>query len=147
MKNYMYQKSHPILFLGTLLALSCNQQPKAIDMSVPVHISRPSVADAKPIYTPQTPEETIKSISVPEGYKLELVASEPMIEEPVAISWDPNGRLFVAEMRTYMQDGEPLNSDDREALVADLAAIGQEFNGFHRPLHYLLLEMNSLKMT
>ncbi len=120
MKNYMYQKSHPILFLGTLLALSCNQQPKAIDMSVPVHISRPSVADAKPIYTPQTPEETIKSISVPEGYKLELVASEPMIEEPVAISWDPNGRLFVAEMRTYMQDVNGSGTDDPVSRVSML---------------------------
>ena len=53
---------------------------------------------------PRSPEETIRSIILPKGYHLELVASEPMIAEPVAIAWDGNGRMFVAEMNTYMQD-------------------------------------------
>lgn len=43
---------------------------------------------------------------VPQGYHLELVASEPMIREPVAIAWDGNGKMYVAEMRTYMQDAD-----------------------------------------
>jgi mono/diheme cytochrome c family protein/glucose/arabinose dehydrogenase len=46
----------------------------------------------------------MRSFNLPEGYKLELVASEPMLNEPVAIAWDGSGRMFVAEMRTYMQD-------------------------------------------
>jgi hypothetical protein len=41
---------------------------------------------------------------VPNGFKLELVAAEPMIEEPVCMAWGPNGELYVAEMRSYMQD-------------------------------------------
>ena len=120
MNFYKHQKSHFPLFLGTLLVLSCNRQPKTIDVAVPSHISRPSVTETKPIYAPQTPEKTIKSISVPEGYKLELVASEPMIEEPVAISWDPNGRLFVAEMRTYMQDVNGSGTDDPVSRISML---------------------------
>jgi len=51
-----------------------------------------------------SPEESLKSFYLPEGYKVELVASEPMINEPVTIAWDGNGRMFVAEMNTYMQD-------------------------------------------
>jgi len=51
-----------------------------------------------------SPEESMGSFNLPEGYRLELVASEPMLTEPVAIAWDGNGRMFVAEMRTYMQD-------------------------------------------
>ena len=51
-----------------------------------------------------SPEESIGTFNLPEGYRLELVASEPMLTEPVAIAWDGNGRMFVAEMRTYMQD-------------------------------------------
>lgn len=51
-----------------------------------------------------SPEESMKTFHLPEGYKVELVASEPMIDEPVAIAWDGNGRMFVAEMNTYMQD-------------------------------------------
>lgn len=49
-------------------------------------------------------KESMESIQLPPGYKLQLVASEPMIKEPVAIVWDGNARMYVAEMRTYMQD-------------------------------------------
>ncbi len=32
------------------------------------------------------------------------MASEPLVQEPVAICWDGNGRMYVAEMRSYMKD-------------------------------------------
>lgn len=51
-----------------------------------------------------SPEESMETFYLPEGYRIELVASEPMIDEPVAIAWDGNGRMYVAEMNTYMQD-------------------------------------------
>lgn len=51
-----------------------------------------------------SPKESMKTIHLQKGYHLELVASEPMINEPVQIAWDGNGRLYVAEMNTYMQD-------------------------------------------
>lgn len=51
-----------------------------------------------------SPEESMKTFYLPEGYKVELVASEPMIDEPAAIAWDGDGRMYVAEMNTYMQD-------------------------------------------
>ena len=53
-----------------------------------------------------SPEESIKTMYLPKGYHLELVASEPMIKEPVAIAWDGNGRMYVAEMLTYMKDAD-----------------------------------------
>src|SRR5262249_11031262 len=40
------------------------------------------------------------------GFHAEVVAAEPMIQHPVAIAFDPDGRLFVAEMRGYMPDTE-----------------------------------------
>ena len=61
--------------------------------------------DLKPYKVPMlSPEDALKSFVVAEGYRMELVAFEPMIEEPVALAWDGNGRMYVAEMRTYMQD-------------------------------------------
>ncbi|WFO15952.1 hypothetical protein M601_020000 [Cellulophaga baltica 4] len=51
-----------------------------------------------------SPEESMKTFYVPKGYKVELVASEPMVDEPITIAWDGNGRMYVAEMNTYMQD-------------------------------------------
>jgi putative membrane-bound dehydrogenase-like protein len=53
-----------------------------------------------------TPAQSMKTIHLQKGYHLELVAAEPMIHEPVAITWDANGRMYVAEMNTYMQDAE-----------------------------------------
>ncbi len=46
----------------------------------------------------------MQSIYTQPGYHIELVASEPMIQEPVAIVWDGNAKMYVAEMRTYMKD-------------------------------------------
>lgn len=58
-----------------------------------------------------SPEESIKRFYLPVGYKVELVASEPMIDEPVTIAWDGNGRMYVAEMNTYMQDVNGTGTD------------------------------------
>lgn len=51
-----------------------------------------------------SPEESMKHMYLQKGYKLQLVAAEPMVSQPVAIAWDPDGRLYVAEMNTYMRD-------------------------------------------
>jgi glucose/arabinose dehydrogenase len=53
---------------------------------------------------PLSPEESIKKIQLPPGYRVELVASEPMVQEPVALAWDGNGRMYVVQMNTYMKD-------------------------------------------
>ncbi|WP_316811690.1 HEAT repeat domain-containing protein [Pedobacter heparinus] len=53
-----------------------------------------------------SPHESMKAIHLQIGYHLELIASEPMIHEPVAMVWDGNGRMYVAEMNTYMQDAD-----------------------------------------
>ena len=43
-------------------------------------------------------------MELPKGYRLEPVLTEPDIAEPVMVAFDGNGRMYVAEMRTYMQD-------------------------------------------
>ena len=65
-----------------------------------------AVSSAQKIYQKGflSKEEAMKSIEVPEGYELQLVLSDPIIAEPVAIAWDGNGVMYVVEMRTYMQD-------------------------------------------
>ncbi len=55
---------------------------------------------------PLSPEEAKKTFKVEKGFHIELVASEPMIESPVAMSFDAQGRLYVVEMRGYMHDLE-----------------------------------------
>jgi mono/diheme cytochrome c family protein/glucose/arabinose dehydrogenase len=51
-----------------------------------------------------TPEEELKTFQLPEGYSLQLVVGDPIIKEPVVAAFDGNGRMYVAEMRTYMQN-------------------------------------------
>lgn len=51
-----------------------------------------------------SPDESLATMQIQDGYKMELVAHEPMVEEPVLLSFDGQGRMYVAEMLTYMQD-------------------------------------------
>src|SRR6478736_5962429 len=48
-----------------------------------------------------SPDESLKSLHVPAGFKVDLVASEPLIDAPVAFDWSPDGPLWVVEMRDY----------------------------------------------
>ena len=50
---------------------------------------------------PKSPEESLKSIHIRDGYEVQLVASEPMVVDPVAIDWGLDGKLWVAEMSDY----------------------------------------------
>lgn len=63
-------------------------------------------------------EDAHRSIELPEGYSLELVLSEPEIEEPVALAWDGNGALYVAEMRTYMQDIDATGEQEPRSRIS-----------------------------
>ncbi len=51
-----------------------------------------------------TPDQALKSFRLQPGFRIELVASEPLVEEPVALDFGPDGRLWVVEMRSYMPD-------------------------------------------
>ncbi|MEW6306122.1 MAG: PVC-type heme-binding CxxCH protein [Verrucomicrobiota bacterium] len=50
---------------------------------------------------PLTPEQAIASFKVDPGLRVELVAAEPLVVDPVAVCWDERGRMFVAENRGY----------------------------------------------
>nr|WP_205618973.1 c-type cytochrome [Rubritalea marina] len=62
----------------------------------------------------------MKTIQVPKGYKLQLVASEPMIKEPVDCVWDGNGNMYVLEMTTYMQDADATGQAEKKSRVMKL---------------------------
>ena len=43
-----------------------------------------------------SPEESMAMMELQEGYRVELVAAEPMVQEPAAIAFDGDGKLYVA---------------------------------------------------
>lgn len=51
-----------------------------------------------------SPEEALKTFELEEGFEIQLVAAEPLVEDPVCMAWDSTGRLWVCEMRGYMPD-------------------------------------------
>jgi len=84
-----------------------------------------AVAQTKPEEFPKqpdvpalSPEEQLKKFQLPPCYKLELVLAEPHIKEPVVAVFDGNGRMFVAEMRTYMQDIDATNELTNRSRVS-----------------------------
>jgi len=93
-------------------------------------------------------EDAVKSLTVPEGYKVQLFASEkefPNLANPMQLSFDNQGRLWVATMPTYphYRPGDALPNDkiliyedtdgdgkaDKETVFADKLhlPIGFEF--------------------
>jgi mono/diheme cytochrome c family protein/glucose/arabinose dehydrogenase len=50
------------------------------------------------------PDEAVKTFFMPPGYRVELVASEPLIHDPTAVDWDLQGRLWVVEMTGFVRD-------------------------------------------
>ncbi|WP_029448151.1 DUF7133 domain-containing protein [Cellulophaga baltica] len=93
-------KLNQCLFLGILVTtiFSCKQKEYVDEIYEKPEI----IKEASSQFL--SPEESMKTFYVPKGYKVELVASEPMVDEPITIAWDGNGRMYVAEMNTYMQD-------------------------------------------
>ncbi|HAL72945.1 MAG TPA: hypothetical protein DCP71_14350, partial [Verrucomicrobiales bacterium] len=54
-----------------------------------------------------SPEESLKSIQLDGDYEAQLVAAEPLVLDPVEVTWDAQGRMYVADMRDYPLGPEP----------------------------------------
>src|SRR5918995_5808229 len=87
-----------VLLALPLASTACNREP---ERRWPPGVQY--VPEHSPVLTPDAARDTF---FLPPGYRLELVASEPLIADPVWIDVDPNGRLWVVEMRGFMTDNE-----------------------------------------
>ena len=54
-----------------------------------------------PAPPPRTPQASMRALHVKPGFKVELVASEPLVQDPIFVDWDARGRLWVVEMSDY----------------------------------------------
>lgn len=59
-----------------------------------------------PRLPPRSPEEALGSFRTLDGFRVELVASEPLIASPVACAFDEWNRLYVVEMRDYSEQAK-----------------------------------------
>src|SRR4051812_30710251 len=68
-----------------------------------------------------TPQQAAASFTLPEGFAVSLFAAEPDVRQPIGLTTDARGRLWVAENFTYAE--HPLNFDlsqrDRIVILED----------------------------
>jgi mono/diheme cytochrome c family protein/glucose/arabinose dehydrogenase len=55
---------------------------------------------------------SLDSYKIEEGFELEVIAAEPLLEAPVAIDFDAKGRIWVAQMPGYMNDIQGSGEDE-----------------------------------
>jgi len=78
----------------------------------------------KPPGPPLSPAEAIAKMTVPPGFQVELVSSEPQIVNPVAMTFDERGRIWVTESFEYPRR-EPGPGRDRVKVLEDTDQDGQ----------------------
>ena len=68
-----------------------------------------------------TPEKAVETMTVKDGFQVNLFASEPMLTQPMAFCWDDRGRLWIAENRDYetRQQGFSNYGDSRILILED----------------------------
>src|SRR5262245_23389646 len=50
---------------------------------------------------PKSPEESLKCFVPRPGFRVELMAAEPLVMDPIAFAWGPDGKFWVVEMGDY----------------------------------------------
>ena len=71
------------------------------------------------------PDEALNSFEVIDGFEMQLVAQEPNVQEPIVISYDENGLMYVAELLKFpTKDGKSDGPDGRIRLLRDLDGDG-----------------------
>ena len=109
----------PIASLALLLAaaLPCVAQIGDKKGEAQIQIIPDSLVPPSPA---QSPYQELKSFQLAPGYKIELAASDPLIGDPVAGVFGPDGRLWIVEMQGYMPDLEGSTEDQPHGRVVVL---------------------------
>ena len=61
---------------------------------------------------PLNREQALESFRTAPGFRIECVAAEPLVVDPVQFEFDADGRIWVVEMRGYMRDMEGKGEGD-----------------------------------
>ena len=96
------------------------------DLPVPRLIQAIQPALEEQVPEPLSPGDSMKHIHLPEGFEVELFASEPDVVKPIAQAFDERGRAWVAESVDYpnrpLPDGQ---GNDRIKICEDIDGDGK----------------------
>ena len=112
----------PIRFLAPCLLLAGSAMLNAgtATFDFPVYTNKPPgkqlsgqhAAASTPALSPAEAQQRFKA---PPGFEVRLFASEPMVVNPVAMTWDERGRLWVLELYEYPL-GAPKGQQPRDRI-------------------------------
>jgi mono/diheme cytochrome c family protein/glucose/arabinose dehydrogenase len=86
------ESAEDILTLSSSIAKSEGSGLQEFDYNEYSHLKVP----------PLEPEEALEKFKLEEGFRIEVVAHEPMVVDPIAMDIDADGRLWVIDMPAYM---------------------------------------------
>ena len=113
MKFLSFTFSNIFLFASFLIAQEGDKKEKNLSLLDSLNWREWS-PEVVPLYTP---EESLSKFKVAPGFKVELVAAEPLIKDPVFVTWDDQGRMWAGEFRTYMKDLDGTGENERTSRV------------------------------
>ncbi|MDA1027797.1 MAG: DUF1080 domain-containing protein [Bacteroidetes bacterium] len=109
-------------FLFLVLVLGGCGSPKgesseSDDAPMDVDVVHPDSIPEAPVRSPQ---EALADFEVEDGFEIQLVAAEPDVVDPVALSFDEDGAMWVVEMRDYMVGPEGDKTDNPSGRIVVL---------------------------
>ena len=113
------------------VSLAADYTPPRRDLGFPIYTNKPSGKQISgqhaPASTPAlSPEEAQKKFTLPPGFEIRLFASEPEVVNPVAMTWDERGRLWVVELYEYPLGAKPGEKGrDRIKILEDTDGDGK----------------------
>src|SRR6516225_2396991 len=81
----------------------------------------PVVNTQNPKDVPPTPQQSLRKITVPPGFRVTLFAGEPDVCQPISMDFDDRGRLWVAECFSYPDWSKDGKGQDRILIFEDTA--------------------------
>jgi putative membrane-bound dehydrogenase-like protein len=124
--------AHTLFLLWLAAPASATYRPDFTkNLGFPIYTNNPPGNQLSGAYAPVdtpplAPGETQKKFKVPKGFEVRLFASEPEVVNPVAMTWDERGRLWVLELYEYPK-GAPKGQKgrDRIKILEDTDADGK----------------------
>jgi putative membrane-bound dehydrogenase-like protein len=106
-------------FLATMFSAQAEDalpQLERLQSSPVLRHLKPNPTNAAP---KTAPERTVAQMFVPEGFKVELIAGEPDLHQPIAFAWDERGRIWVVEAYSYPTKRVPGEGLDKVVILSD----------------------------
>src|SRR5690606_23731955 len=107
----MYKNSIFLFFPFLIAVASCSRAPSSSNKSISDMAANPDVAAYLESFKglgaltdstlPTPPQDALKAFRVAEGLSLDLVLSEPQVVQPLELSFDHRGRLWVVQYNQY----------------------------------------------